>query len=856
MFERLPPPLRVMLPAATMASMTGLALGGCEPADDAKDATAEVFVDAAGVPHIYAPDDVSLLWAAGYVQAETRLTQMELVRRRALGTQAALLGPDKVDEDELSRIFNFRDLGARDMARLERESPEDFALVEAWVAGVNAHLAEVRAGDVARPVGLGPTGLDHLPRDWTADDVGAIAKLLMFGNSNSLEYEVLTTVLTRLDPDLFDQLQIARPAYPVFTLPPADRPGSDAKLGAGSGQRLSDPRRALPPTTVSPDQTVAGLKKLHETLEEFSVIGSNNWAVAGEHTSTGRPLIANDPHQPLTSPAIVFAQHLNSKDGGGSFDAVGFGFVGTPGVQLGHSRDVAWAATTGSADAMDLWSVSVDESSETVTVGGTAAPYAARTETIEVRDAASRSLEVLDVDGYGVILGDALLLDLGIDESFIAGDGRRLLVNWTGFEHGNEVRAFFDMARAEDADGFEAAAERMEVGTFNWVFADADDIGYRSRILVPDRGDLAGRAVPFVMLDGDDDTSLWDGAFLDDAVLPRSRNPQQGFLLSANNDPLGFSVDGDLRNDPYYFGTFFFPGFRAKRADDELRRLVDAGEVTRTATQSLQMDNYVTEADLVLPVLFAAFERVGQDPDLAEFEGRPELEAIVTALRDWNREMNADAHEAVLFHVFAHELARSSVGDELSLAFEAVINVAPAFPLKFSALAVSGGYPEAAALLDDGLDRTLLEALDATAAHVDTAWPDRSIDALRWADVHVSRFASPVAELTWGEVGTAGSVGTLNQSVSAYLDEDGAAASLFVSKHGPMFRSVVEFDEAGDPHMWFNFAPGNGGSPASSHWGDLIEDWVAGVYLPMPFDREAVQAASGERRTLPLPQFD
>lgn len=809
----------------------------------------DVYVDGQGVAHVYAASDPSLFWASGYVQAEARLVQMIILRRRALGRQAEVLGRDKLDEDELSRLFNFRDLGARDIARLATEHPEDHALIEAWIAGVNAYIDAIADGEVEVPVGLGADGLGLEPEHWTPEDVGAIAKLLMFGNSNSLENELLATILFRIDPTLFDALQLPLPAFPVFTLPPEDVPS-----GAGLGP-LSPKSPSLPPAPpIDPSPTIEGLQRLHETLAEFSVDGSNAWIVSGEHTASGRPLLANDPHQPMTSPAIVYALHLDSKAGDGDFAVAGFAFAGTPGVQLGHNEAVAWGATTGTADVMDMWSVSTDPAAQTARVGELDVAYVPRTEIIGVRGEPDETLVVDDVPGYGLLLGDALLMDLGINEEFVAGTGRRLLLNWTGFEAGNELHAFFEMARSADADAFEAAAEQMEVGTFNWMYADASSIGYRSRILVPDRGDPSAIVIPFMMLDGDDPSGYWTGDMLADALLPHSRDPGQGYLLSANNDPFGFTADGDVSNDPFYFGTYFFPGFRAKRGDDELGALLDAGAVELADMQALQLDSYVTEADLLLPLLSAAWAAVGTDPALAAYEGRDELGALVAELEAWDRKMDADSGAAVAFYVFANELARQSIGDELSLVFEAVVGAAPAFALKFSALAVTGAYAGSDALIDGSVDELALLALDASAAWMQARFSTTETAGLRWDEVHLTRFASPVEALTWGEVGTAGSVGALNQAVPRYFDEQGEIADEFISTHGPMFRGTVDFDEQGVPQLHHNYAPGNGGSPEQSSWGDMVDSWVNGVYTRMPFSRDEVEAAAVETRQLSVPE--
>lgn len=838
------------LPAAL-----AIASPGCTDDDAAADPSGvEVRVDAAGVPHVYADDDLSLFYASGYLQAEARLAQMVLVRRRALGRQAEVLGSEKVDEDELSRIMNFRDLGAADIEQLRLEHPDEHALVVAWVRGVNAYIEELAAGQHPIPTGLGPEGLDLAPELWSAEDVGAIAKLLMFGNSNSLENELLTTVLTRFDDALFDKLELPRPAYPVFTVPESERPAVTGRPSESQRVTPSWPEHLQSPDAKDLASTVAGLRRLHETLAEFSVEGSNNWAVAGTHTTNGRPLLANDPHQPLTSPAIIYAQHLDSRSGGGSFAAAGFSFVGTPGVQLGQTGEVAWAATTGTADVMDLWSVTLDDST-TVRVGDGSATVVSREELIEVAGQATRTLVVDDVPGYGVLLGDALLLDLGINEEFVAGAGRRLLLNWTGFQPTRELHAFFGMSRARSVDDFLAAANEMQVGTFNWTFADADSIAYRSRVLVPDRGDPAAMPTPFLMLDGDDARGFWTGAYLAEDQLPGSRDPAQGYLMSCNNDPFGFTVDGDVHNDPFYFGSFFLPGFRAQRADTELRRLIGRGDITVTDMQALQMDNYATEADLIVPVLGDAWAGVGVNPELTAYEGRQDLAQIVTTLESWDRHMNGDAGEAIAFYVFAHELSRATIGDEMSLVFDAVVGAAPAFPLKFSALTVTGGYPRGDELLSDSLELTVLQALDATATILQDNFGTSDVTSLRWDEAHVTAFESSIAALDWGEVGTAGSVGTLNQATSRYLDDDGNVAGRFISKAGPMFRSVVEFDDDGTPRLHYTFAPGNGGDPEGDHWGDLVEDWVAGRYVTMPFERSEVEAATASRRTLEVPDL-
>ena len=305
----------------------------------------EILIDDRGIPHIYAQNDRDLFHAAGYQMATDRLFQMDLMRRRAFGRSAEVLGDLKVDEDKLSRLFNFRRWGALDAARLLEESPADYALFSAWVAGVNKRIDEIKAGSQPLPYGFGVNEANFEPERWDNVDPFIIAKMISFGNSNTLEYEFLASVVKRIAPGAFASIQLLRPGMPTFTMPAEDRPASGVQpLQRPDAEPLAKLKEAA--AAALPADGAAALHRMHAAMAGFRVLGSNSWAIDGRHTDNGMPLIANDPHQPLQSPSVMYAQHLNSADGGGAFDAAGFGFAGAPGVQLGHNRNLHWAATT------------------------------------------------------------------------------------------------------------------------------------------------------------------------------------------------------------------------------------------------------------------------------------------------------------------------------------------------------------------------------------------------------------------------------------------------------------------------------------------------------------------------------
>ena len=801
--------------------------------------TVDILIDTRGIPHIYAWTDRDLFYAAGYQMATDRMFQIDLMRRRAYGRGAEVLGESKVDEDKISRLFDFKRWGALDAKRMLEESPKDYALFSAWVAGVNARIDEVNAGTAPLPHGFGPKGADYAPEKWDNVDPFVIAKMLMFGNSNTLEYEFLASAVRQLAPDTFAALQLVRPGVPSFAVPPEDRPASSSggapRPDAGAAETLQAAAQALPPDAA------ASLKRMHDALSAFRVHGSNNWAVDGRFTDNGKPLIANDPHQPLQSPNVMYAQHLNSADRSGSFDAAGFGFAGTPGVQLGHNRHVQWAATTGFADCMDLFSVEVD--GDTVNAGGTDAKVTVRKEKIEVRGATAVELAVSDVEGYGVLLGDAL----PFPEALVVTGGRHVLINWTGFRATNETAAFLGMARATNVREWEDAVEKMEVGTFNWLGADKDGISYHLSTLIPDRGDPSARPMPYTVVDGDERAYYWTGKHLPDEKLPRSHAEQTGFIVTANNDPLGFTADGDVHNDPWYYGAFYDPGYRGARIESQLQKLTAAGKVTAADMQALQTDTYSVLADQLLPVLAEVYAMVPSDDALASFRDREDLATLNKLLTtDWDRTMQQDQAGALAFHVFAHHLATAVFADDLLLVYPTIIEASPVSALKFTALALTGAYPDGDELLQEGRNVLVMTALSETAAWLTAEFGAVNPAMYSWGERHGTTFDNPFGgQLSGPWVATHGGEDTVNVSSTKFYVPGGTdeVNERFESHDGAVFRLVTRFRDDGTPEAFVNFPRGNSGEPDSPHFSDTLEDWRSGVYTRYPYSRAEVDAA-------------
>ncbi len=803
-------------------------LPGCVPTERPSfaglSAPVEIVRDVDGVPHVYGANTRDVMYGDGYAQALDRLFEMDLSRRRALGRRAEVLGMAFVDGDRLTRVVDIPRWGRTNEAALFRDDPELWALLQAWVEGVNARIDEVLSGSAPMPAEF--TTLRFEPERWTPADALAFGKLVLFGNANQIEYTILAQILHQYFPDVETNLGLLLPFRDSYVLPPEERPAAGAMPFAS---HAASPL-ALP---ADADERIA---RWQRTMSAFRPGASNNWAVDGPHTDSGRPLIAGDPHQPLQSPSLFWMHHLAAADG--SLDVVGWSFVGGPTVALGHNRHVAWTATTTYPDMMDVWDVSVRAGM--VSVGGVEVAVRPRMERIEVAGGAPVDLVVQEVPGYGVLLPD------GLAPLPIGRPGRELLFRWTGFGVTHELEGFMAVDRARSRAEFEAAVDRIELAAFNFVSADQEGISYRAPPRVPDRGTPTDARAPYLVLDGDDPSTYWDGTFLGSALLPRSHGGARGWLGSANNDPYGFVSDGRIEGDPFYYGVFFDPGVRSARIEGELDRLVTRGSVSLADMEALQDDTYTLYADDFVPLLDDAWASRGTDPLLATFRDRADLDALVSRLHAWDRRMERTSSEAVVFHAFMFFLAERVLRDDLSVLFQPILEAESAYVLKWLSLVMRGAAPHPeAALGADTREVALAEALDRTARWLTERFPSGSYV---WADLHGTLFTSLYGDrLAAPWVPTDGSCGTLNRADTVFFASTDTPHERLDASDGSIYRMVASFGADGTPQAFFTMGQGVSGEPTSPHWDDLRDDWIETRHRPLRYLRADVEAGPVER---------
>ncbi|MCK6572192.1 penicillin acylase family protein [Myxococcota bacterium] len=785
-------------------------------------APVEIRYDGEGVPHIRARTDLDAFHAAGYAQAADRLFALEMARRAALGTTAEVLGEAGVSGDLQARTFEFARLGRESLDALGHEDPHAHASFVAFAAGIDRYVADIAAGTAALPPELAARGI--VPAPFAPEDLMAIGMRILFGFSNTLEYDLLYTLLTRLVQDA--------PALPIFE---PVTPLSIMAQGDPGREKRREPPRAVAgaPVGLDPDALRPLLSAIRRFRADLGVgEGSNGLLVAGSATDTGRPYLLNDSHARLTDPNLMFWSHLSSVEGGGTLDVIGAGFTGVPGVHVGHNRHLAWGATTHFADVTDLFSVPVRDG--VATWGAQRVPVATRTETIRVRgedgEFGERRFELSSLPGIGVFLPDEML---PVPAALVA-DGR-LLLAWPGFGPTTEYRMYLAFDRAASLDDFSAAVGLQRAGMQNWMAATADGIRYETHGDVPDRGPPDGRPAANRVLDASDPRAVFSGAFLPPERFPRLPGPGESetdrpFIATANNDPWGHTLDNDPLDDAFYYGSFYAPGFRAARLTEWARGEVDARRpIGASGLQRLQTETKSTLAPRLLPLLSEAIAQIDTDEALAAFRGRPELTAAAARLATWDGNTTLDVREAALWRVFQAHLSRRVLADDLSLLFEAIDE---AQPVALARVLLHVVERELEPFIDGPravhLVAALSDALQILAERGDPAY----------GDLHHGLFRRP--DGSQEAVPLPGDDSSLNVA-QCHFWRDGALAPACEATAGAVYRLVVGFDADGVPKAAYNVPRGN-------DWD--LDRWRDGVYRPLPFREADVEAATVRRVVL------
>jgi penicillin G amidase len=764
-----------------------------------------VVRDQHGVPTITANGFDDLFFAQGYVTAQDRLWQMDIMRRFAAGEISEILGNEFVKHDREQRI-----LGLRVAARksLDVSNAQTRAHFDDYTRGVNAYIESHRD---RLPVEF--RILRYKPRPWTPEDSTLIAAQMVkdlnhYPYGDALDRE---KILAKLGPELTADLYVNtswrdRP-------PTAVRPSLDEKFD----QNIDDEDPPRGPTGGSVTQRIevpeferrAGSSK--SDVDARMVVGSNNWVVSGAHTVTGKPLLSNDMHLGHQMPNLWYEAHLHY----GNFDVAGVTLPGLPYVIVGHNQRIAWGFTNIGPTVEDVYVETFNPSDQYLTPEGW--------------KAAEHRSEVIHVKGEADVKVDVELTRHGpIITKLIPGETRKLALRWTLYDG---TRApFFEVNSSQNWNQFLSAFSAFDAPGQNVVFADVDgNIGYHATGKVPIRASGDG-SLPE---NGSDNSHEWTGYIRLDK-LPSVYNPPSGIIATANSR---ITPDGY----PYSIST----GWEAPWRSARIYRVLESGKKFSSADMLALQTDIFSEADRYFAERFVyAVDRVRNVS--------PRLKQAAEIMRGWDGRMTADSAAPTIAYRARVELAR--------LLLEPKLGAASADPKKDEVALTWKTYgwgmqsvwlenvihhqpqrwlPSGYNSYDELLAAAVEAAVDGPQDSKDAAPND--LASWKWGDFRPVEIQHPILGRIpllqrWS------GPGVRPQSGSGYT------VKAVSRSHGPSERLTVDLSDLDQTTL--NLVTGEAGNFLSPYYMDQWKAWYEGSTFKLPFSQKAV--ADSKRHELVL----
>ena len=798
----------------------------------------DVYRNERGVPDLYADSPADLFFAQGYVHAQDRFWEMDFRRHITAGRLSELFGKSQLDTDTFLRISGWRRVAEQEYALL---SPSTRQNLDDYAKGVNAYLADHSGAAVSLEYAiLGLQNPSYTIEPWTPVDSLAWLKAMAWDLRGNMQEEIERSIVSA-------KVGTARTAQIFAAYPYNDHSPIVTQGAVVDGRWSQDASPPIPGVGArTPHVPVAAddvLSRTHTVLGSLDGvlgpngpgIGSNSWVVEGAKTSTGKPLLANDPHLGPSMPSIWYQMGLHCRTVSSScpYDVAGFTFSGLPGVVIGHNQTIGWGFTNLGPDVTDLYLEKVDGGS--YQVGDATKPLTTRTEVIKVAGGDPVTITVRSTE-HGPLISDAYDAAAQVGKDAPAGttapprgDGYAVALRWTALTPGRTADAIALIDTAQSWQDFREAARLFEVPAQNLVFASKDGtIAYQTPGRIPIRQGYDGKYPAL----GWDPKQTWTGYIPFDA-LPWLDNPADGFVVTANQASV-------YRSYPYFLTDDWSYGARSQRIND-LVRLATSGGALMTADRmrEIQLDTWNENASFLVPRITGA-KVSGSTAD------------ALSLLKGWDFTQPRDSAPAAYFNVFWKNLLLDTFGDEL---------------------------PED--YLPSGSDRWFTVVRNLWATPDDPWWDDkRTPDKVETRDDDVVRaLDEATAELSglqgsdpsgwrWGALHTLlvqnQSFGTSGISLIERIFNRGPVetaggdsivdATGWTPKNGyvvdwvPSMRMVLDLSDL-DASTWVHLT-GASGHAYDPHYADQLDAWQNGTTYPWAFSTSAVQAAAKDHLVL------
>lgn len=729
----------------------------------------EVYLDDRLVPHVFAEQDEDVYFAQGYLHAKFRLWQMEFQTMAAAGRISEILGADErfLRFDREQRRLGMTYAAENAVKEIEQDA-DSKKFFDAYTAGVNAYIHSLTEGNLPIEYKL----LGYKPEQWSNYKIALFLKQMsktLAGFERDIEFTNLKSVFSEqqmqvLFPQIPDSLQPIVPKGTVFPAPGIipEKPATADSLYFNNDTTLN----------------VAEVNKPDRSN------GSNSWAISGQKTKSGSPILCNDPHLELTFPSIWYEMQLTTP----TMNVYGASFPGSPSVIIGFNDHIAFGFTNAQRDVKDYYAIRFnDASKKEYWFNGGWQNANLRVEEIKVKGGNT----VYDTVAY-TLFGPVMY-----DESFTSdfSGNKAIAVRWTAHDPSNEGAMWFKLNRAKSYVDFEEAIRPYACPGQNMTFASkAGDIALWQQGKFPAQWAGQGRYV----MPGEDSSYLWQG-FIPQEENPHVINPGEGFIQSANQRPA----------DSAY--PYFIPGnYITSRGITIANRLAQMQGITPEQMMALQNDYHSSLAADALPLLFRYIQRQSLDATAAKY---------LAELRQWNVNVTADSRAATIYQAWMDSLEKVIWQDDFAPAKDSLVR-----PDEITTIELLL-RDSASSFIDD---RSTPDTVESIQQQVTKAF---QIAALGLAEEEKTN------GLAWWKHKHAGILHLLRTALMPFGKQDmkvggwGNTVNAITVRNGPSWRMIVHL--ATPTEAYGIYPGGQSGNPGSIFYDNFVNTWMEGKYYTL-----------------------
>jgi penicillin amidase len=775
--------------------------------------TVRILRDRFGVPQIYASTPHDLFLAQGFIHAQDRFWQMDVWRHTGAGRLSEMFGKSQIDTDKFLRTLGWERVVREE---LNRTDPTSMNILKSYAEGVNAYLKNRGGSQISfEYVLFSMINRNYKIANWEPAHSATFAKVMSWDLCENMFSEINRSLLSKtLSMEQINELYPPYPENGPFIVPysPESNFPTDFPVAI-----LRDPK-----VHESFQELNSALQRLPDVIGvRGEAIGSNNWVISGSRTNTGKPFLANDPHLGVQMPSIWYEAGLHCEPVSDQcpFDVSGFSFAGVPGIILGHNSHIAWAMTNVGADVMDLYIEKVNPQNPNQYFYQNAwHDMKVTQDRIHVGGSDDVQFAIRSTQ-HGPVISDSMksLQDFRNKTGQDVPEQYAIALRWTALEASDTFPAIWKMNVAKNWEEFRAAAADFDVPSQNLMYADIDgNIGYQTPGMIPIRAKGDGRfPVP-----GWTDEYEWTG-YIPFAELPSIKNPDEGFIASANNQVISSRYPHLITND-------WEAPFRAARITKMITE--NKNKVDEKFIESMQADCKNSKAQLILPYLLNL-----------KFK-ETHLQQTLEILRNWNQQNVMDSPGAALFEMFWKSLLSETFHDDLPQQF-------------WPGGAERWGYV-IQKLIDDEHDHwwdkkntpavetrnDILQTAFKTAVQELEKLQGNDPGKWRWGSLHTVKFENEtlgqsgikIVEkiLNRGPFETSGGGGMIN-ATSFNPSKSFEVTSL------PSMRMIVDFSSL-DQSLAVN-TTGQSGHAYHPNYIDIADLWRKVQYHPWGFNKEAIQ---------------